>query len=98
MIKEEVQKVLDEESVTPNYIIQRYKQISDLAENETHVLKALDSLAKISGLFDTEEKSRETLTVWGGPSVEQLESIKDEKVLAHAEIEKGESDSENQEG
>ena len=101
MVKEEIQKVLDEEEVTPSYIIARYKVICDAAENETHQLKALDSLAKISGMFEQEQEKKETLTVWGGPSVEQIESLKDEKIIAHAEretIEENQGDTKDSEG
>lgn len=88
MISEEVKKVLDEEGVSPNYIIQKYKQISDIGENDATTLRALDSLAKISGLFETKENVKEQLTVWQGFTPEQLEHIKQEKLLGHAEKEK----------
>ena len=85
MISEETKKVLDDEGVSANYIIQRYKQISDLGENDAVTLRALDSLAKISGLFNTEDKRTEQLTVWQGFTPEQLEAIKEQKVLATGE-------------
>jgi len=85
MISEEVKKVLDEEGVSPNYIISRYKQISDIGENDAVTLRALDSLAKISGLFNTEDKKQEQLTVWTGFTPEQLEAIKQEKLVAVGE-------------
>ena len=87
MVKEEIEKVLKEENVSPNYIIERYKRISDISDNDTHVLKALDSLSKISGLFEPAEQKRETLTVWGGPSMEQIQGIENEQLIAHAEKE-----------
>ena len=76
MVPEEIKTILDEEGVNPDYIIGRYKDIADLAERDGDKLRSLDSLAKISGLFDTEKKS-EQLTVWAGFSPEQLEKIKD---------------------
>ena len=88
MISEETKKVLEEEGVSANYLIQRYKQIADISENDGYVLKSLDSLAKISGLFDTQEKSKEELTVWTGFTPEQLAAIKQEKLIAHGEKEK----------
>ena len=88
MISEEVKKVLDEEGVSPNYIISKYKQISDIGENDATTLRALDSLAKISGLFETKENVKEQLTVWQGFTPEQLEHIKQEKLLGHAEKDK----------
>ena len=81
MVKEEIREILDEEGVTPKYIIQGYKQVCDISERDTDKLRALDSLAKISGLFDTQEKKTEELTVWAGFSPEQLEGIKGEKGL-----------------
>jgi len=81
MVKEEVREILDEEGVTPKYIIQGYKQVCDVSERDTDKLRSLDSLAKISGLFDTQEKKTEELTVFAGFSPEQLEGIKGEKGL-----------------
>ena len=77
MITEEVKEILDEEGVTPRYQIRSYKQVADLAEKDTDKLRALDSLSKISGLFDTGSKKTEELTVWAGFSPEQLKSIQD---------------------
>ena len=90
MVTEEIKVILDEEGVTPEYIIGRYKDIADLAERDGDKLRSLDSLAKIAGLFDTEKKS-EQLTVWAGFSPEQLEKIKNEqetKLIGHAESKK----------
>ena len=93
MIKEEVLTILDDEGVTPQYLIRRYKDVADLSENDNAILRSLDSLSKISGLFDTDEKKTEQLTVWAGFSPEQLEAIKGDdndentrpKILAQAE-------------
>ena len=81
MVKEEVREILDEEGATPKYIIRGYKQICDLSERDADKLRSLDSLARMSGLFDTQEKRTEELTVFAGFSPEQLESIKGEKGL-----------------
>ena len=81
MVKEEIREILDEEGVTNNYLIGGYKTLADGGETDNAKLKALDSLAKISGLFDTQEKKTEELTVFAGFSPEQLESIKGEKGL-----------------
>ena len=90
MVKEEIKEILNSEGVTPEYIIQKYKDIADISDRDTDRLRSLDALAKMSGLFDTEKK-QEQLTVWAGFSPEQLEAIKNEKseqsVLAHAERE-----------
>ena len=89
MVTEEIKSILASEGVTPEYIIQRYKDIADLAERDGDKLRSLDSLAKISGLFNTEKK-KEQLTVWAGFSPEQLEAIKngqETKLIGHAETE-----------
>tara|TARA_Y100000310_G_C20373834_1_gene664788 strand:- start:238 stop:783 length:546 start_codon:yes stop_codon:yes gene_type:complete len=77
MVTEEIRAILDEEGVTPKYQIRSYKQVADLAEKDTDKLRALDSLSKISGLFDSGSKKTEELTVWAGFSPEQLKSIQD---------------------
>ena len=76
MIKEEIREILDEEGATPKYIIRGYKQVCDISERDADRLRALDSLSKISGLFDTQEKKTEELTLWAGFTPEQLEGIK----------------------
>ena len=88
MVKEEIALVLKEEGVTPEYLIQKYKDIADVSERDQDKLRSLDALAKMSGLFETEKK-REELTVWAGFSPEQLEAIKGGKteILAHKEKE-----------
>ena len=91
MVKEEIREILDDEGVTDNWLIERYKTIADLAESDTAKLRSLDSLAKISGLFDTDEKKSEQVTVWAGFSPEQLEGVgkngKQPELIAHAERE-----------
>ena len=74
MVSEEIKQILDGEGVTPNYIIQTFKQVTDLAERDTDRLRALESLAKIAGLFETEKK-REELTVFAGFTEEQMKAI-----------------------
>ena len=88
MIDIKIQELLNEEGATPNYLIERYKTIADLAESDTAKLRALDSLARISGLFDHAEKKSEQVTIWSGFSPEQLEEIKKHgkpELIAHAE-------------
>ena len=90
MVKQEIRDILNSEGVSPEYIIQKYKDIADISDRDSDRLRSLDALAKMSGLFDTEKK-QEQLTVWAGFSPEQLEAIKsdksEQKVLAHAERE-----------
>ena len=91
MIKEEIQQVLSEVGVTPNWIVERYKTIADLADKDSDKLRSLESLSKIAGLYEQNEKKSEQLTVWAGFSPEQMEAIQDgknTKLLAHQEKEK----------
>ena len=87
MVKEEIQKILNEEGVTAEWIIGKYRDIIDLSERDTDKLRSLESLSKISGLFDTEKK-QEQLTVFQGFTPKQLEALqggKETNILAHAE-------------
>ena len=89
MVNEEIKKILDEEEVTPRWLIGQYKDIASLAERDTDKLRSLESLSKIAGLFDTETK-KEQVSIWAGFTPEQIEGIKDgknTKVLAQAESE-----------
>ena len=88
MIDKKIEELLAEEGVTPNWLIERYKTIADLAESDTAKLRSLDSLAKISGLFDLNEKKSEQVTVWAGFSPEQLKEVEKNgkaELVAHAE-------------
>jgi len=89
MIKKEIQECLASEGVTPEWIIGRYKTIVDVADRESDCLRALESLTKIAGLFDTQDTKSEQLTVWAGFTPEQLEALNNEnkKLVAHAEKE-----------
>ena len=89
MIKKEIQECLASEGVTPEWIIGRYKTIVDVADRESDCLRALESLTKIAGLFDTQDTKSEQLTVWAGFSPEQLEALNNDnkKLVAHAEKE-----------
>ena len=87
MIKEEVQSALDNVGVSPEYLIERFKDIADISERDSDKLRSLEMLAKISGLFNT-DSSKEQLTVFSGFTPEQLESIKgsnNARVEAHIE-------------
>ena len=87
MITDEIRSLLDEIGATDTYIIERYKTLADGGESDNAKLKALDSLAKISGLFDKETK-KEQVTIWQGFLPEQLEGVKKHgkpELIAHAE-------------
>ena len=88
MVKREIREILDNEGVTPEWIIERYKTIADMAESDTAKLRSLESLSKIAGLFVTDEKKSEQVTIWAGFSPEQLEEVKKHgkpEIIAHAE-------------
>ena len=90
MIKKETLAVLEKKGVTPEWIVDRYKTIADMAERDTDKLRSLENLTKISGLFDNEEKKSEQLTVFAGFKPEQLEALEKNgqiKEIAHAERE-----------
>jgi len=98
MISKEKRKLLEDEGVSDGWLIERYKTIADLSENDTHKLKSLDSLAKMSGLFDNDEKKSEQVTIWAGFSPEQLEEVKkhgNPQIIAHAETTKENEKEEN---
>ena len=87
MVKDEIQKILNEEGVTPQWIIALYKDIAELSERDTDKLRSLESLSKIAGLFDTEKK-QEQLTVFQGFTPKQLEALQggnETNILAHKE-------------
>ena len=91
MIRQEVRAILDEEEVTDNFLIRKYKTMVDGGETDNAKLKALDSLAKISGLFDTAQQKSEEVTIWAGFSPEQLKEVKKHgkpEIIAHAEKDK----------
>ena len=88
MVKQEIRDILDSEGVTPEWIIERYKTIADMAESDTAKLRSLESLSKIAGLFAVDEKKSEQVTIWSGFSPEQLEEVKKHgkpEIIAHAE-------------
>jgi hypothetical protein len=88
MIKKEIQECLASEGVSPEWIIGKYKTVVDMADRESDCLRALESLTKIAGMFDTQDTKSEQLTVWAGFSPEQLEALNgDKKLIAHAEKE-----------
>jgi hypothetical protein len=89
MIKKEIQECLASEGVTPEWIIGQYKTVVDVADKNSDCLRALESLTKIAGLFDTQDTKSEQLTVWAGFTPEQLEALNNgnKKLIAHAEKE-----------
>tara|TARA_Y100000310_G_scaffold299041_1_gene333517 strand:+ start:866 stop:1642 length:777 start_codon:yes stop_codon:yes gene_type:complete len=88
MIDKEILALMEKKGATPEHIIERYKTISDAAKKDSDKLGALRDLAKMAGLFNTESKKSEQVTIWAGFSPEQLEEVKKHgkpKIIAHAE-------------
>ena len=88
MISKEIRAKLDEEGVTDNWLIERYKTIADMAESDTAKLRSLDSLSRMSGLFEIAQSKQEKLEIWAGFSPEQLAEVKKHgkpELIAHAE-------------
>ena len=92
MVKEEIKKILAEEGVSPEWIVEKYKTIADISDRDSDRLRSLEALAKMAGLFDTNTE-KEQLTVFAGFTPEQMEAIsggKETKLVAHKEKEKKE--------
>ena len=90
MVTKEIKNVLQEEHVSNNWIIARYRDIVESSQKDSDKLRSLDSLSKIAGLFNTETK-QEQLTVWSGFTSEQMEALSDgnkTELIAHKEKEK----------
>ena len=87
MVKEEIKKILDDEGVTPKWIIEKYKTIADISDRDSDRLRSLEALSKISGLFETDTK-REQLAVFQGFTPEQLENLNGQKTKLVAAGEK----------
>ena len=89
MVKEEIKKILADEGISPEWIVQKYKDIADLSDRDTDRLSSLKALATMCGLFDTEKK-QEQLTVFQGFTPEQMEALSgktETKLIAHKEKE-----------
>jgi hypothetical protein len=89
LIREEIDKVLNEAEITPLYILNKMKDIIESPEGkDSDKVSILKELVSISGMKDTEKKS-ESVTVFQGFSQEQLSAIGggDSKKLAEGKRE-----------
>ena len=75
MVNEEIKSTLSELGISNTWILERYRDMVEISERPSDILRSLDSLAKIAGLFDGDTK-QESLTVWSGFSPEQMEALK----------------------
>lgn len=79
LIREEVDKHLNEAEITPKYLLEEMRNIIDKSESsDRDKLSALNTLIKITGMMDT-EKTTESVTLFQGFSKEQLDAIQESK-------------------
>ena len=88
LIREEIEKVMNEAEITPLYILEKMKDIieSDVSRDSDKV-SLLKELVSIAGMKDTEKKS-ESVTVFQGFSPEQLDAISGNNVKKIASAKK----------
>ena len=89
LVKEEIEKVMNEAEITPLYILEKMKDIIESdASRDSDKVSLLKELVAISGMRDTEKKS-ESVTVFQGFSSDQLDAISgnNTKKLAEAKRE-----------
>ena len=93
MVEEEKRKILQGQEVSPDWAVKELKEIVENKEGEFKSgdrLGALRDLAKMCGLFETEEKKTEQLSVWAGFTPDQIDSLKNHnpnELVAHVEKE-----------
>jgi len=86
LIREEIDKVLNEAEITPLYLLEEMRSIIDKqGSTDRDKLSALNTLMKISGMMDTEKKS-ESLTLFQGFTKEQLNAIQGPEVKKLQEV------------
>ena len=88
LIREEIDKVLNEAEITPLYLLEEMRSIIDKPDsNDRDKLTAVTTLMKISGMMDTEKKS-ESITLFQGFTKEQLNAIQGTQVKKLQEVKK----------
>jgi hypothetical protein len=79
LIREEIDKHLQEAEITPKYLLEEMRNIIDKPDSsDRDRLSALSTLIKISGMLDT-NKTTETVALFQGFSKEQLNAIQESK-------------------
>jgi len=75
LIREEIDKIMNEAEITPLYILEKMKDIIESTNSrDSDKVSLLKELVSIAGMKDTDTKS-ESVTVFQGFSAEQLEAI-----------------------
>tara|TARA_R110000803_G_scaffold17882_3_gene48080 strand:- start:91 stop:852 length:762 start_codon:yes stop_codon:yes gene_type:complete len=88
LIKEEIEKVMNEAEITPLYILEKMKDIIESeASRDSDKVSLLKELVSIAGMRDTEKKS-ESVTLFQGFSPEQLKAIGNNEVKQIASAER----------
>ena len=90
LIREEIDKIMNEAEITPLYILEKMKDIIESNDaRDGDKVSVLRELVAIAGMKDTDKRS-ESVTVFQGFSPEQLDAIGGGKVkkLASAKREK----------
>tara|TARA_X000001382_G_C3174927_1_gene180767 strand:- start:2641 stop:3402 length:762 start_codon:yes stop_codon:yes gene_type:complete len=88
LIREEIDKYLNEAEITPNYLLEEMRDIIDKGgSSDRDKITAITTLMKISGMMDT-EKTTESLTLFQGFTKEQLNAIQGSQHKKLAEVKK----------
>jgi len=86
LIREEIDKYLNEADITPTYLLEEMRNIIDKGgSSDRDKITAITTLMKISGMMDT-EKTTESLTLFQGFTQEQLNAIQGSKNKKLAEV------------
>tara|TARA_R100000654_G_scaffold31080_1_gene55945 strand:+ start:1177 stop:1935 length:759 start_codon:yes stop_codon:yes gene_type:complete len=87
LIREEIDKYLNEAEITPLYLLEEMRNIIDKSgATDRDKLTALTTLMKLSGMMDT-EKQTESVTLFQGFTKEQLNAIQGKEVKKLEEVE-----------
>ena len=85
LIREEIDKVMNEAEITPLYLLSKMKDILESVDGrDSDKVSVLKELVSIAGLKDTDKRS-ESVTVFQGFSQEQLSAIGGDNVKKIAE-------------
>tara|TARA_Y100001937_G_scaffold41808_1_gene59314 strand:+ start:2308 stop:3066 length:759 start_codon:yes stop_codon:yes gene_type:complete len=87
LIREEIDKYLNEAEITPLYLLEEMRNIIDKSgATDRDKLTAITTLMKLSGMMDT-EKQTESVTLFQGFTKEQLNAIQGKEVKKLEEVE-----------
>jgi hypothetical protein len=86
LIREEIDKYLNEAEITPLYLLEEMRHIIDKGgTSDRDKLTAITTLMKLSGMMDT-EKQTESVTLFQGFTKEQLNAIQGQEVKKLEEV------------